>query len=993
MADALSHELLCAAPFSKRYLLVPNQQIREFLLFHLAKKLGVAAGVTICSLERAVSELTQSKKHIPSFIELSLAIEAKLRLLPDDPLYTPLVEYIEGETQERICSLSDELAHHFMRYGLYGRAFLPNWLKKNGWQQELWRSVFSEESQLTCPIEALAQQPLSSGQVHLFGFPALADPYLHFFAKSKAYFYQFSLCAEYWEDLCSDREMLAIDRGLCTKGASRLVREEMQHYLEERHSLLANWGRLGREWIKRVSAYDFDAVESYETPKEGTLLNALKKSLLEMQELESVEEKHSIQLHSAPSRKREVEVMHTVLLSVFAQQKEKGDPLSLLDVLILAPDISVYAPYIHTLFTASGLAHTIEGLTVGSLSIVAQGFFHLLSLAETELSLEGFLKLFSFAPFRKRFGFCLEDVEQVTKWLKSAHVRSGKSSWEQGVDRLLLGLAMLPDENNSFPLPCVEQTQIELLNSFYVALKSVEQSIDEMNSGCEKNLSEWLEWARTLLLSHFECDEEEPLLCEMQAVEDIPGRFPFTTLKRVLHYLFEKQSGKLSSSHLDKICCSSLKSGIAKSARVIYLLGMDEESFPRQEMISSLLEMPRSFPSKADEDRYLFLELLASAQDYFILSYERSGATSPKAPSSLILELMRYLKETPLTMHHPLFGFDPFYFKKESMIKNYSPIDYSLASAYVAKQIERCDFFSWDPLPREMASVQLRDLSQMARHPLQCYFNKRHGIYLEKQEQGDEALYLAPLERYFLRNKSMTHSLKAAIDFATQRGVLPEGLFKDVAIDLLKEEVEKEAQALKLLGVEASDLFSIELSLHCSSPKPLREGGWVVPALNVAGVQIVGKLKDVTPYGFLVRMKNDVEGVIAAWPLYLIFLHVSELCTKGSKALLFSKNGKSMILEQDPRPLLEEYIDYYFHALEKPSPLMPKWAKCLVQKEKELFCARVEKAFEEQDFYPDPYLEWMHSSKIAVDPKEWYERWMPYIEKRFSKVVEWSLTS
>jgi exodeoxyribonuclease V gamma subunit len=416
---------------------------------------------------------------------------------------------------------------------------------------------------------------------------------------------------------------------------------------------------------------------------------------------------------------------------------------------------------------------------------------------------------------------------------------------------------------------------------------------------------------------------------------------------------------------------------------------MDEESFVRQEMSSSLSALPRTSPSKADEDRYLFLELLASAQDYFLLSYERNSATSSKAPCSLIVELMRYLQKAPLIIHHPLFAFDPCYFKENALIKNYSRSDYSLA-ACLARQVEDRAFFNSLPEKRETSTILLRDLCKMARHPLQCYFNKRHGIYLERDEEGDEALYLSSLKRYELKNKSLRESLQAVTHFAEGRGVLPEGLFKDVALDLLRQEVEEQCSAFKLLGLEGSDLFSIELSLHCSTPKRLKDGGWVVPALQVAGMQIIGTLDNVTQRGLLVQMKNDVEGVFAAWPLYLVFLLIKEQC---EGALLFLKNGKKMILEQDPRPLLEEYIEYYLQALEMPSPLMPKWAKCLVQAEKELFCARVEKTFDEELFHSDPYLEWMKSSGIELEPNSWYERWMPYIEKRFSKVVEWSLTS
>lgn len=918
LADALTEHLFASSPFAKRIILVPSEGMREFLLLHLANQLGIVAGIKICSLEKGIAALSAGKKRIPSFIELSLAIETVL----------------DAPNREQ----SEPLARHFMKYGLYGGPFLPKWLSEDGWQQRLWRALFSEKG----PLEALEGKAIEGAEVHLFGFPSLADPYLHFFARNGVFFYHFSVCAEYWEDLCSDREKLAIDRRLTKKGASLLLREEMQRYLEERHPLLANWGKLGREWMKAQGVYDFDGIERYDAPRENALLGALQKSLLFMQEIQMPQDRQSIQLHSATSKQQEVEVMQDVLRTLLEKEA-----IALSDILVFAPDICVYAPYIHTFLNIS---HTIDGLKSGSLSRCAQGFFHLLSLTDDELSAQGMLKLLSYAPFCKRFGFCPEDVEVIRVWLEKAHVRSGAQSWEEGLDRLLLGFCT-EDE------PCVTPTQVELLNAFYVCLQSVQKSINEMRCASEKTMDSWLDWARALWLAHFDCDEqEEPLLREMEGLQRraISGLFPFTTLLRVLRYFFDRENGKYDSPQLHKIRCSSLRSGVARKARVIYLLGMDEESFPRQEMASSLYALPRTFPSKGDEDRYLFLELLVSAQDYFLMSYERND----KAPSRLIEELMSYLKNAPLTVHH------------------------SLKVHTTCSSKERA-FFSYRAPPREEAPIDLRALRKLARHPLQFYFNERHGIYVKSEDEVDDAFCLSGLEKHALKRMSLKSSLAQAAEHGKKSGVLPEGLFREVALDGLAEEVQEQEQCLQALGVQGSDLFSIELSLHCREAMRRHEGGWVVPAPLVRGIPIVGTLSDVTAQGLLVNTEQDLEGMLTAWPHYLIFLTVKDLCGVDS-ALLFAKDGKKRVWEGEIGAYLEAYIDYYFRALREPSPLMPAWASRLLKGEKEAFCALVDK----EPFYTDAYLEWMQNSNIRIETSAWYERWTPYLEENF----KWILT-
>src|SRR5699024_6401487 len=55
---------------------------------------------------------------------------------------------------------------------------------------------------------------------------------------------------------------------------------------------------------------------------------------------------HSIQVHSCHSAQREVEVLHDQLLALF----DKNTALRPEDILIMTPDIEVYAPLIEAVF-------------------------------------------------------------------------------------------------------------------------------------------------------------------------------------------------------------------------------------------------------------------------------------------------------------------------------------------------------------------------------------------------------------------------------------------------------------------------------------------------------------------------------------------------------------------------------------------------------------------------------------------------------------------
>ena len=235
LADLLlmSFFLLFSRPFETRIVVVPNIKLKEFLFQQLAmhSHLKIAAGVQVLPLKAAVMEILDtvsiplSRKRIPSFLELSLAIEEKLFSLKL-PLLDQYLNLLEGEKKSRrIAHLSDELSRCFSIYGLYGQQFLPAWLAKEGWQQTLWNTIFAQESPWTYPIESLTKWKQSSfqGKIALFGFTYLSAAHLSFFSSLPATVYHPSPCALFWEDFASDKERLFRGRLFRKKGGKESI--------------------------------------------------------------------------------------------------------------------------------------------------------------------------------------------------------------------------------------------------------------------------------------------------------------------------------------------------------------------------------------------------------------------------------------------------------------------------------------------------------------------------------------------------------------------------------------------------------------------------------------------------------------------------------------------------------------------------------------------------------------------------------------------------
>jgi exodeoxyribonuclease V gamma subunit len=122
--------------------------------------------------------------------------------------------------------------------------------------------------------------------------------------------------------------------------------------------------------------------------------------------------------------------------------------------------------------------------------------------------------------------------------------------------------------------------------------------------------------------------------------------------------------------------------------RVICLLGMDGEAYPRQSKPLGFDYMAR-YPRRGDrsrrnDDRYLFLEAILSARERLYISYVGQSIQDNSAipPSVLVSELIDYVEQGfeipggPIRDHlltrHRLQAFSPEYFKNHHKLFTYS---------------------------------------------------------------------------------------------------------------------------------------------------------------------------------------------------------------------------------------------------------------------------------------------------------------------------------
>ncbi len=926
LTKLLKEELFQAGshPFDKRWIVVQSERVKQDLFLQWAHDplLHVAAGCKMISWSEALSRLFP---HVPSQAELSLKIEAALDSIHDEAL----LAYLKPGGLPRKASLCDRMSTLFLQYLNQPEEKLQQWLEKTGWQQSLWKAVFVNE------IPWKSQNTLE-GSVYLFHPFQIAPYQLDAFKKMEATCFLFSPCALYWGDFHTLQE-----QGYLLKRAQAKTREELVQFFENEHPLLANWGRKGRQLLSFFE--DEEWLDAYQETQSSSLLKKIQEEMLTL----SISEKkpdESIQIHSAPSKLREVEIVWEIIQRL---------PFKPSEILVLAPDMQIYAPIVELVFHQRGgpFDFAIFGLEARSKSSLMQGLEALLELSHYRFSKESVEKLLFCPPFLKKFGFTIEDAHLLLKWINEVHIRydlggDHPGTWQEGLKRLVEALVTTVKDNHL----SIDFSDADVLSRWIKVFQLFEGISEE-----ERSLKEWSKTLKSLVSQFFAPDPDDSLMRELEKFQqmEIDGKFPISSIERILKNIFQQKSGAVQGSHLQAVRFASLEKGALIPAKAIILMGMEEGSFPRQDLSSSLQQL--AIPSRIEEDKYLFLEAFCSARETFIMTYLRIHPEDGKSQKAcpMVEELSNYGKIP--TTDHPFSPFDLSYYQ-ETGFRSFSKIHF--------EALRKTTFEPKVPiLPRiPLSAIDIRMLRSLARHPLKYFYEERLGIDFEWKDHNTE-FTISPLDMIVLRKASLKKPLEALLSEMAKDGRLPVGAFSKAAVQKIRDEIETYHEMLSKLQVHPDEIYSIELKSSCKEAVQIDAHTWIYPALHIDDVMIQGRIDEMSPKGLLFHGEDTLADQLKAWPLLLI---VSQLGLPPH--LLLTKKGKISELKPSENSL-EKYICYAKKALMMPSPLHPKWARGLFKEGK---IPTTEQ---------DEIIEWAHNRNLLPPIDLWLQAWTPHLQE------------
>ncbi|MBW2514137.1 MAG: exodeoxyribonuclease V subunit gamma, partial [Deltaproteobacteria bacterium] len=856
-----------SSPLEKDLVIVQSQGMARWVSMELARINGICANCFFpfpnAFLNHLCMHLLPNVSESPMFTADALAFRI-MSILPGclhKPPYNSLKSYLADDSEGvKLFQLSSKIADLFDQYLVFRPGMILGWEQgetpidlNQHWQADLWMAISPPEgamhrarlrerlleilSAATADVQSLPKRVSAFGISHL--------PLFHLqVLKSISKHVQVDLflmnpCREYWEEIVTSKDI----RRIRQQYASRDIEPQDLH-LDKGNKILSTMGAMGKDFLSMISDLGCDAIEMFESPHQRTMLSTVQADILDLVEpsapfdvgVENREDPRegeckasctvagdsSIAIHACHSPMREIEVLYDSLLAMLDEDPD----LMPRDILVMIPNIETYAPFIYAVFDTvtedrMRIPFSVADRSIIKESRIVDAFMTILELTESRMEAGRVLYLLEYPAIREKFGLAEADLFRLEEWVKDVNIRWGKdaasrsklglpamseNTWNTGLQRLLLGLAMTGNDRNLFsgilPYDNMEGEDSLLLGRFLDFLECLFRTCQM----CEhpKTASQWAAVFFTVLDEMFSCAG--------------PFERDIQTLRRVVDRMAEnaRVSGFENTLGIEvvKACLrNSLGSSLFNSGfisggvtfcamlpmrsipfKVICLVGQNTDEFPRDVRRLSF-DLMASHPIKGDrsrreDDKYLFLEALISARKTLYISYigQNVQDNTPIVPSVLVSELIDYIHDRfgvdshELVTRHPLQAFSPKYFQEESPLFSYSHENFvAAAQQHTNESLLGFADGGLEPPSDEWRQLDVETLVFFFKNPARFLLQRRLGIVFEELAvlpDDRENFRLEGLNRYLVEQDLFRHQaqgidlddLKPAL---IARGILP----------------------------------------------------------------------------------------------------------------------------------------------------------------------------------------------------------------------------
>jgi len=797
-----------SSPFVKEVFLIQSQGMERWLSQQLASHFQVFANFDFLFPGKFFSQMArriQQKLSTDVFARELMVWRFELLLRDiEEPVFAPLQHYLSGENTElKRFQLATHLAQVFDQYQMMRPQLLNDWQRgklhynsnTEKWQQALWLKITEQTQeqhrgalwlQAIDKLNRLEEGALSAQlpeRISVFGLNTMPPLFMEFLQglarHTDVHFYLLNPAQAFWADIVSKKQADLED-------------------FENGHPLLASLGQQGREFqqmlLDRAFTLELDSFE--ENTDNLSLLEHLQNDLLNNDSLgRKLEKDDSISIHSCHSRLREVEVLKTQLLHAL----ETDADLQLRDIVVMAPNIEQYAPFISAVF--ADIQHGIADKSLRSSNATLDAYLKFLRLTQGRFGWQSVIDLLEQKEVYTCFGLNETDVTLIRHWVAETRVRWGKSSqhkkelqlpesventWQAGLDRLLMGYAVGNDDEffaGVLPYSEIEGNSADALGGLYDFIQLLFKASKVLAQA--HNTKEWaeclLKYADLLFPAETMPQEQQAeklqineilleLSSDINEVHDQP-----ISLSVILAWLDGRVTETKSANGFlrGQLTFCAMLPMRSIPFKVIALLGMNEGEFPHTDHHLTFDLLAKDFQagdrSRRADDRYQFLEILLSTRKQLIMTYiGQSMSENEVIPASVIIQelldvMHSHYQLDQFVIKHPLQSFSTAYFSDQSDLMSYNVNDLATAKALRNIVTENNDWWQGALNTELEKQIEVHELFAFYRHPQRYFLQMQLQLRLqtiEAEEPERELFSLLGIDNYAIDQEWIESSLQ-----------------------------------------------------------------------------------------------------------------------------------------------------------------------------------------------------------------------------------------
>lgn len=473
---------------------------------------------------------------------------------------------------------------------------------------------------------------------------------------------------------------------------------------------------------------------------------------------------HSIQIHSAHSPLRELQILKDRLLQLLHQNRDWQPH----DIAVLTPHIEPYAPFIEAVFGEHGggtpLPFSISDVKLSRRQPFLYALEQILALLGSRFETEKLLPTLDSDLILNKFELNREDLPLLHDTVAQLNIRWGADqaqraqygdknplyTWQQGLERMILGF-MLPENAPMWQGMMAHPSRpdhLNILSKFAIFIRKLNEIRQQWQTPCP--VAEWCERIR-----HVQAELLQIPAHDQHAVQQLEQALAEWLAETELAHFQAAIGADTAIQHINRFLSMQSEAGFLRGGitfcsmvpmrslpfKVLCLIGLNDGDFPRTTKASSFdliaKHTQKGDRARRDDDRYLFLEAILSAREVLYLSFVGKDIRTDeiRAPSALLNELgdvVAHLGNMPTTelmanwvVQHPLQAFSRQYFS--GSLHLFSSRQDHAAALNAPMQIVPpfINTLPETPISSEFLIVEQKSFMQFWRNPLRHYLRQQ----------------------------------------------------------------------------------------------------------------------------------------------------------------------------------------------------------------------------------------------------------------------------